>query len=310
MSDSVSESLGVESIRVGRGDLPWLARSASDAARGGQRWYTRLIATDLRLLIAASLVSAVELPGETAQRATAAAAAAFMALGLVLTSLTQQERRGHHWITSRAVAESAKGQAWRYMTRAEPYQGRTDSDDVDRTFVADLLEVLHDHKDFGRIVGSRDDATDQITPTMRNVRALDVEARSAIYRRDRLAAQQEYYRASAAKNQQSQQQWSLVIIAAQALGLFAAVAKAIWPGLQFSPAGVFATVVAATLAWTQFKQYQELSKTYGLAAHELALLGTNANFVRDDAELSAFVINAETVMSREHGQWVARRDHE
>jgi hypothetical protein len=295
-------------VRVARGDLPGLARAASEAARSGQRDYLWLVRLDLGLLVLAALASAIEWPDPRVKSATAFLTVVFMVASLALTALTQRERQGRAWIEGRAVAEAAKTSAWRYMTRAEPYRGAAASADVDLALVQDLDEALHNRAGFTAMTGGEDDVAQMITPVMRQVRALSPERRAAVYARDRLAGQQKWYGNAAATNRRQQRLWFAISIGAQVLGLTAAVLKAIWVDLPINLAGVFITVAASALAWMQLKQYQEQAQAYGLAAQDLALVQARFSGTSTEDAISRFVDQAETVMSREHGQWIARRD--
>jgi hypothetical protein len=72
--------------------------------------------------------------------------------------------------------------------------------------------------------------------------------------------------------------------------------------------GVLTSLCASLLAWMQVKQYQELSQSYAIAAHELGLISVLAEHGQSEVDFSAFVADAETAMSREHTLWAARRD--
>ena len=59
----------------------------------------------------------------------------------------------------------------------------------------------------------------------------------------------------------------------------------------------------------QAKRFSDLAASYALAAHEIGFINEQAGRVGNDEEkFSSFVADAETAFSREHTQWVARRD--
>lgn len=55
-------------------------------------------------------------------------------------------------------------------------------------------------------------------------------------------------------------------------------------------------------------RFRELSASYALAAHEISLIREQSRQAMSDDQLSQFVGDAEDVFSREHTQWIARKD--
>jgi hypothetical protein len=56
------------------------------------------------------------------------------------------------------------------------------------------------------------------------------------------------------------------------------------------------------------KRHSELTASYNLTAHEIGIIKGNAEAVETESEFSDFVNEAELAFSREHTQWVARKD--
>lgn len=77
--------------------------------------------------------------------------------------------------------------------------------------------------------------------------------------------------------------------------------------LIFNPTGIFTTVIAGILAWTQIKQYKTLAESYGLTTQELGIIEERSKGILKNDEFSNFVIEAEAAISREHTVWLARR---
>ena len=81
----------------------------------------------------------------------------------------------------------------------------------------------------------------------------------------------------------------------------------IWPATPFDYAAVLATLATAFISWTQAKKYGELAQVYEITANELGAVADQLIHVRTDSDLSRYVKEAETAISREHTLWVARR---
>ncbi|NOX74419.1 MAG: SLATT domain-containing protein [Alphaproteobacteria bacterium] len=67
-------------------------------------------------------------------------------------------------------------------------------------------------------------------------------------------------------------------------------------------------LVTSALGWLQMKRHGELTASYNLTAHEIGIIRGNSDAVKTEEEFSDFVNEAELAFSREHTQWVARRD--
>ena len=76
------------------------------------------------------------------------------------------------------------------------------------------------------------------------------------------------------------------------------------------PVEILATVIAASISWLEAKNYNELSNAYSLAVSDISLIKKDPleGQVSED-EVSEYVINSENAFSREHTQWLARKNN-
>jgi len=88
-----------------------------------------------------------------------------------------------------------------------------------------------------------------------------------------------------------------------------AIAKVRFPDIPYWPTDVFVAIAASVLAWIQAKRFQELAASYALAAHEISLIREQAALINGEKDFSSFVGDAENAFSREHTQWIARKDN-
>ena len=98
---------------------------------------------------------------------------------------------------------------------------------------------------------------------------------------------------------------TIVIYLLAAVSLYADELGHAWLSRFFDPLIVMVTSV---LGWIQMKRHSELTASYNLAAHEIGIIKGNAESVKTEADFSDFVNEAELAFSREHTQWVARKD--
>ncbi len=143
---------------------------------------------------------------------------------------------------------------------------------------------------------------------MLDIRGLGLRERIAYYIANRVDDQRRWYARKSVWNRRMLHVWvaiTIVIYVAAALSLYSDELG--YSGLSrlFDPLIVLVTSV---LGWVQMKRHSELVASYNLAAHEIGLIKGNAESVKTESEFSDFVNEAELAFSREHTQWVARKD--
>jgi hypothetical protein len=289
----------------GPADFPALFRSADRESERAQRSYLRSLRVRLGALLVAAFGGALTLT--TASGFQVGGGLAFLAFGCALgaelflattTPLTT-------WYEGRAAAESAKTLAWRYMVRAAPFE--VDGPDVDREFLAQTYSLLQDLRSISiGPLGTGAPDEQQISDTMRHVRALDFEQRRQIYLADRIADQQRWYSEKARWNDRRARAWVLVSIVLEIAGLVGGALKAFgW--INFDLLGFLAAAAGSVTAWIEAKQHRNLATAYGIASQELAAIATELPTLNSEERWAAFVSQAEEAISREHTLWRASR---
>ena len=66
--------------------------------------------------------------------------------------------------------------------------------------------------------------------------------------------------------------------------------------------------VSAIVRWIQIKKFYELAIAYNFTANEISIIETKLDSLNTEQEFSKFVNEAEQAFSREHTQWIARRN--
>jgi hypothetical protein len=253
------------------------------------------------LLVVAAIISAIGSPYSGS--AIFQALVLLGALGCAIYLYASKPDR--HWYAGRALAESVKTSTWRFIIRAEPFNV---SDEQDRhNFLLRLKQVVEQNKDLaGRL--STHLGSDQISEEMERVRKLSTESRQAYYRENRIVDQLVWYANKSAFNKRRARGFYFALFATISVAIVFALCKIQFPTASFWPTDALVTLAASFLSWIQAKRYQELAASYALTAHEIGFIRAQASRAMTDDELSAFVGDAENAFSREHTQWVARRD--
>lgn len=146
----------------------------------------------------------------------------------------------------------------------------------------------------------------QMPKGLDTIRAAPLDARRAMHLAQRLQNQAARYAGKAAANAHSASHWFWAGMAAQLAALVMVIALIVMPDAPDLVA-VIATFASAIAAWTQFRRLDELSKSYSLAAHELAFLRADVEDAERARAVRKAVDHTEPAISREHTMWMAKR---
>lgn len=282
--------------------LPGLYQSSNQASLNAQRVYYTALRSYLILLIVAAFVSFCW-PSDSY---AAIASASLFLITLAILVFIRVKRPDDVWYNGRAVAESVKTRAWRWIMRAEPYQNCENIEIVSKQFINDLKSILNQNRSLSEVLESNAGVKEPITEIMSSIRRKSIEDRLEIYKKQRIDDQANWYAMKSAFNKRKARQWFWVSVFLHS----SAIAMLLYR-IQMStialPIEVIATSASAALTWLQAKKHNELNSAYALTAHEIVLIKGESDYVDNEEGLSKYVVNSETAFSREHTQWVARK---
>jgi SMODS and SLOG-associating 2TM effector domain 3/SMODS and SLOG-associating 2TM effector domain 1 len=283
-------------------ELPGLYQSADKASLDAQKQYLLSLKAYTFFLIVASIVAFYS----TDSASTAIASAIFFLISVGITIWLYINKPENIWYNGRAVAESVKTRSWRWMMKAEPYDGNADIKIASREFIADLKMMLEQNRSLGDSIGFESSTTDAISQKMLLVRSLPYKERSNFYKKHRVDEQALWYWKKTKFNKKNAAFWFWVMITLHGLAIFLLLYKIKSPDIKL-PIGVIALCASSALSWLQTKKHNELSASYALAAQEISLIRGESAYIDSEESLSDFVINSENAFSREHTQWFARK---
>jgi hypothetical protein len=303
-------------------DYPALYIAASEASKRGQRLHKWLSVFELLLVIGGLLVAVgVGLlpkgpdlppgipppPGATPtvpeRLAVLAMAGAFLG-AFVVKFISHSASYDDDWFTGRAVAETTKSFAWRYMIRVPPYEGA----DADRHFTLDLAALVRRAGQIRQAVDRLPARPQQISATMRQLRSLSLPERRDFYVTRRLLDQADWYGRRGAGHRRLASRWFWVSVFFQlAAAGIALLALQSVDSTLLRLMSLFASAAIAITAWTQLNRDDELAKTYASALQELLLVAETAERAETEEELAAVVSEGEEAIGRENKVWVAKR---
>jgi len=288
---------------MNRQHYPGLYQAADEVSGDAQHYYLWTVRAYL-LSLAASTAFAL-FSGTSTTAALVAAFLFLLSLGLAL--LLALKRFEKTWYSARAVAESVKTLTWRYIMRATPYRDGGKKDPKCR-FIRDLREILKENRDTTKELCTESATTEAVTEEMERVRALPLNERVQIYKTERVDEQHFWYNTKAIANRRLHWIWFGVMIAFQIFALVCVLLRVAKPTWDKLPTDFLAVVAGAVLTWIQTKRYSELSTSYSLTTHEISMIAAQFTDFVSEESFSDFVGDSENAFSREHTQWIARRD--
>jgi len=282
-------------------DFPSLYRSADDLSLKSQRHFFLALRIHLVMLVLAAILSVVSIPHWSIAAAQLLALLGALGCSVYLFAI----RPDRFWYASRAVAESIKTITWRYVCRAEPFQG--DDANARNDFRQTLKQIVEQNREVCRSLTEYLDGQ-QFTEVMEQMRSQPLEERRATYADCRIRDQLTWYAKKAAFNRRMSQYFFWALIVVNAVAVFCAVLRIVYVDQSFWPTDVFVAMAASILSWMQAKRFSEQAASYALAAHEIGLIKEQSLTPETPEKFSLFVGDAENAFSREHTQWVARKD--
>ncbi|MDO8777690.1 MAG: DUF4231 domain-containing protein [Burkholderiaceae bacterium] len=282
-------------------DFPALYKSANALSGRAQATFFGVLGSHLVLLVVAAILSVINLP--VWQAAYLQALVMIAALGCTIFLFTIRPDKS--WYAARALAESIKTMTWRYTCRAEPFH--IGDDGARALFAQKLKSALKQNIDLAGKLTEHLEA-DQITAAMEIGRSGDLEARKLSYRDNRIVDQLKWYSGKSKTNGIVAFWCFCALIALNFTAIVFALGKIQWPTVSIWPTDIFIAAGACLLTWMQAKRFSELSASYALAANEISLIRLESLRPQTDEMFSEFVGDAENAFSREHTQWVARKD--
>jgi hypothetical protein len=276
------------------------------SVKGQQRTKRRIIAqlVALNLAAAGSVFSLkVGMGAVTLDWIGLVAAVSFVVV-LVIQIRRNTSKPEQAWYDGRAVAESVKSLAWKYAVGSRPFtMDDGPSETADRLLSARLQDIVRQMDDPQLSMALRGE-DQQISPTMRALRAQSLEIRKESYLKGRVQDQRSWYSSKAKWNQQRVASSNLLLIAVAFIGICAGLARAV--GLSpLDFLGLAATVMVTIFTLLRLNQHETLARAYHITAKELTTISQNLDSVQTETEWSSFVAEAEEAISREHTLWLA-----
>jgi len=283
---------------------PAIFRSADNASIRTQRYYLNCIKGYITILI---IGVGLGVYGITSKSSALIAAIIFL-LGIFISILIHYRRYENIWYKCRAIAESVKTSTWRYMMRANPFEDNANPVTANKDFLNLIQNILSEHRNLASEFTSNYGTEEQITEEMKEIRSMDLKERIKFYRENRIDEQRLWYAKKALENKKKGNLWFWILMFLQAIAIVFVLFRIAYPMWEYWPSELFAIAGSGALTWIQVKRFKELSAAFGLAAHEIGAIRGELESVKNDDQFSQFVTNSENAFSREHTQWISRKE--
>ncbi|WP_421875492.1 DUF4231 domain-containing protein [Pacificispira sp.] len=281
---------------------PALYESASSGSDKSQRWFLWAIRSEYLLLFFISSISATRNHISNHELILTISILILSAI-FVCKSFKKLDQ---DWYRCRALAESIKTTTWRFSMRAHPFEDAENIDIPKAHFRNLLKDILRTNKGITAKLSALNQ--DQVTASMIILRNLNVKERLGFYVKNRIDDQRRWYIRKSAHNKKAMNIWILLMTFIYFLAILSINSNFFgftFASYAFDPLIV---IITSLIGWIQIKRHSELTASYNLTAHEIGIIHGKAESVKTEMDLSDFVNEAELAFSREHTQWVARRD--
>jgi hypothetical protein len=284
---------------------PALFQVADASSVAGQQSYRRFVQIELSFVLVGAALGGIGAFADASLKPLLASLASACLIGSIAMKLVnRQSGSDQRWFDGRAVAETVKTQAWRFMMRVSPYE---DDRTAESRFAADVLSAIRARPELQQPLELLPETASQISDAMRAVRTLRLVERRTLYIVRRVNDQASWYRNRAIANRANGRRWFWVSLAGQVVAAGIALASIFAPEAPAANlVGLFAALAATATAWTQLGRHDELSKAYALAYQELITIRTVADRVETEPDLDQLVTTGEAAISREHTMWMAK----
>lgn len=285
-------------------DYPAVYRAADEASSNAQRMHLITVRTYLLLLITAAGLSVYGI-----QKTNAAIIAAIVIVCSIFVSIFMFTQKYEDiWYRARAVAESVKTTTWRFMMQADPFVKDDNNQLAKSIFRHRIMSILKEHKDLAHELGGNLAKEEQVTDTICNIRNMPLEKRITFYREYRIDEQRKWYAQKSSENKKQGQLWFGILIICQIIAIIFVIFRVAYPMWSYWPSEVFVVGASIALTWIQVNRFRELASAYGLTAHELGIIRGGLESISNEQEFNQFITDSESAFSREHTQWLARKN--
>ena len=290
-----------KSENMDRSDYPQLYRAADGLSIKYQKIYFSLLGGYLVTLIVGSIISMC-----VNSVVFNSISLGLFILSLAIFAVSKIWSPMNLWYNGRAVAESVKSMTWKWMMKAEPYHYEEPSTAIQK-LQRDLQLLLEQNKTLFNHYQDDDDGFYSISNKMKEVRMASTKEKLDFYNIYRVKDQLNWYKRKSKDLHKMHVAFSIAVVLFYILIIVLMILNIASPSTSL-PIELISAIVSALISWIEAKKYDELSCAYSLAKNDISIINNNVlEGEVSENEVSEYVINSENAFSREHTQWIARK---
>ncbi|MEE4071382.1 DUF4231 domain-containing protein [Pseudomonas viridiflava] len=275
---------------------PYVQVEAGKSSRLHQNLHYGLIIINLSLLVATGGVGLFNSELFTHPKTL------LLSLSLLIAFLLKSLKLDRRWFASRSLSETVKTLTWRYTMAAHPF------DVPHANLTSDfILRVQEACTQTNKIYGSQKFFFNDSEPTIRATAGHSLESWISFYVRFRLKNQSIWYSSKAQKLKSMSSFFFCLLVGSNVIAV-------VLSGLEESGlvttnvlTGLLISAATALVGWIEAKKYGEMAAAYTLTHSEILSLNRHVHDIHTFSQLASFVAEAESLFSREHTQWAAKR---
>ncbi len=281
-------------------DYPDLFKRADTLSNKSQRRYYYRLGAELILTVLAALL------GFAASFSSCYASAQlvvlfFLAVVLMLRFFCNFEQT---WYRARSAAESIKTLSWKYVMKSEPF----DDEDAEDIYCERIWSLLKEDKELVSQLTPKNTNASYITDKMRSARAMQDSSRIENYKYYRIQDQKDWYTGKSRKAKTISTTLTVIIVLLVLLAVVICASRLLSGYPDNFPIDTVIVLIASLIAWGETKNYSSLAEVYCFTANEINYLAETFDRDIKKTNLSVAVADAENAFSREHSQWLSRKD--
>ena len=284
-------------------DFPGIYQEADNISNKTQKCYLLVLKLYLTILIIASILFTYFNNVWEVKIVNAILSLVILALSFVFFCYDFQGI----WYNARAVAESIKTSCWRFAIKAEPYN--VEDEEADEFLLNTMKHIIGMNRDFQKHITACFSCNEQLPSSLIKIRLLPLEKRRDFYHNYRVLEQELWYKnKSEYNNKKSKLFFALLVLLSLIISVFLFLSLDKTNSFNY-PVEILLSLLSIIFTWVQTKKYKELNKSYALASYEIGFISSQKNKITSEEQLSEYVDNSENAFSREHTQWIARKDN-
>jgi hypothetical protein len=288
-------------------EYPQLFLESDQTAVDREKKYYQLIRLKITVLLFVGLITSINIPADPSIRTpTAIILATVMVLSIALTAYTSTRNVDKIWLFSRKMAEEIKSKTWKFMMKADEFDGSLSNSDAEKKFLDELREILHRNSIVCSELPLQSTDSTQITEFMQETRRKPLKERINIYLKNRLHDQRCWYAEKAKWNKTRENGWFTVTWILELTAVILAAINIAMINPIISPLGVALTAAGGIVTWINSRSYREPAESYSIISNELSIIESGKNSIINEKDLENLVNDVEQLIKQEHSIWLSR----